>query len=239
MYGLYQSRWGFSSTTLTALFSVYAAGVLVSLLTMGKLSDRHADRRVVILPALGVVALGSLVFAFAPNLTGLFVGRVLTGLGSGALSGVCTAALTDLDAAAGHKPRAALLATLAITAGAALGPLGSAAALQLDVWPMISPFVLGALLAFAAAVGLARLRWPVPLRLPQSSRNDADAAFRSAFRPLRRRFGLACGIVVVAWAVGAAFMAFGPTLARQVMPEAAAGTAGLVVALFQVAAGLR
>lgn len=108
LYGVYQSRWHFSSTTLTALFTVYAVGVLVSLMTMGRVSDRHSDRRVVIVPALIVVLSGSLVFACASSLAGLFLGRLLTGLGSGALSGVCTAALVDLDAASGHRPRAAL-----------------------------------------------------------------------------------------------------------------------------------
>ncbi|WP_156902223.1 hypothetical protein [Azohydromonas australica] len=45
LYVLYQSRWHFSSTTLTALFTVYAVGVLASLMTMG--ACRTAMRTVV------------------------------------------------------------------------------------------------------------------------------------------------------------------------------------------------
>ena len=43
LYGLYQTRWGFASITLTALFAVYAVGVLVSLFSLGRLADRVKD----------------------------------------------------------------------------------------------------------------------------------------------------------------------------------------------------
>jgi MFS family permease len=238
LYGIYQSRWHFSSTTLTALFTVYAAGVLLSLMTMGRVSDRHADRRVVIVPALIVVLSGSLVFAWASSLTGLFIGRLLTGLGSGALSGVCTAALADLDAASGRRPRAAMIATLAFTSGAALGPLTSSAALHLGAWPTILPFMVDALLAGAAIVGLLRGPWPISSRTSSPSSSELPQPTWSAqFRPVRQRFIVACAVVVAAWSVGAAFMAFGPTLAREVLPELGTGAAGLIAALFQVVAG--
>ncbi|WP_238446587.1 MFS transporter [Azohydromonas australica] len=238
LYGVYQSRWHFSSTTLTALFTVYAVGVLVSLMTMGRVSDRHADRRVVIVPALVVVLSGSLVFAWASSLTGLFLGRLLTGLGSGALSGVCTAALADLDAASGRRPRAAMIATLAFTSGAALGPLTASAALHLGVWPTALPFVVDALLAVAAIAGLLRGPWPGASRASSASSSPlAQPSWSGQFRPVRRRFIVACAVVVAAWSVGAAFMAFGPTLARKVLLGLGTGGAGLVAALFQVVAG--
>lgn len=238
LYGLYQSRWQFSSTTLTALFTVYAVGVLVSLMTMGRVSDRHADRRVVIVPALVVVLSGSLVFAWASSLTGLFVGRLLTGLGSGALSGVCTAALADLDAVSGRRPRAAMIATLAFTSGAALGPLTASAALHLQIWPTALPFVVDALLAVAAIAGLLRGPWHIASKASSpSSAQLAQPSWSRQFRPVRQRFIVACTVVVAAWSVGAAFMAFGPTLAREVLPGLGTGAAGLIAALFQVVAG--
>lgn len=238
LYGIYQSRWHFSSTTLTALFTVYAVGVLASLMTMGRVSDRHSDRRVVIVPALIVVLSGSLVFAWASSLTGLFFGRLLTGLGSGALSGVCTAALADLDAASGRRPRAALIATLAFTGGAALGPLTSSAALHAGVWPTALPFAVDALLAVAAIAGLLRSSWPMASRTsPLSSAQASQPSWSQQFRPVRQRFVVACAVVVAAWSVGAAFMAFGPTLAHEVVPGLGTGGAGLIAALFQVVAG--
>lgn len=44
-------------------------------------------------------------------------------------------------------------------------------------------------------------------------------------------------VVVAAWSVGAAFMAFGSTLAREVVPRLGTGGAGLIAALFKVVAG--
>ncbi len=238
LYGLYQSRWHFSSTTLTALFTVYAVGVLASLMTMGRVSDRHADRRVVIVPALVAVMAGSLVFAWASSLAGLFLGRLLTGIGSGALSGVCTAALADLDAVSGRRPRAAMIATLAFTTGAAFGPLTASAALHLGVWPTALPFVVDALLAIAAIAGLLRLPWPMASRTSSpSSVQTPPPSWSQQFRPVRQRFIVACAVVVAAWSVGAAFMAFGPTLAREALPGLGTGGAGLIAALFQVVAG--
>ena len=39
LYPIYQNAWGFSSTTLTVVFAVYALALLAALLTVGGLSD--------------------------------------------------------------------------------------------------------------------------------------------------------------------------------------------------------
>jgi hypothetical protein len=42
LYGVYQAQWRFSAITLTAVFGVYALGLLVALLVFGSVSDyRH------------------------------------------------------------------------------------------------------------------------------------------------------------------------------------------------------
>jgi LacY proton/sugar symporter len=45
LYGVYQAQWRFSATTLTAVFGVYALGVLVTLLVFGAVSDYLGRRR--------------------------------------------------------------------------------------------------------------------------------------------------------------------------------------------------
>jgi hypothetical protein len=40
MYSMWQARWGFSSTALTAVFSIYVLGVVATLLTLGSLSTQ-------------------------------------------------------------------------------------------------------------------------------------------------------------------------------------------------------
>src|SRR3954451_17811700 len=47
LYVVYQHRWGFSATTLTAVFAVYALALLLALLTVGGISD-HVGRRPVL-----------------------------------------------------------------------------------------------------------------------------------------------------------------------------------------------
>src|ERR1700748_3100031 len=63
LYPLYQARDGFSSFMVTVIFAVYAVGVVISLFTVGHLSDWHGRRRLV-LPALGASMVSALVFIF-------------------------------------------------------------------------------------------------------------------------------------------------------------------------------
>ncbi|MEU2860834.1 hypothetical protein ACIQWL_37175 [Streptomyces mirabilis] len=42
LYVVYQHRWGFSPTTLTTIFAVYALALLAALLIVGGLSDHVA-----------------------------------------------------------------------------------------------------------------------------------------------------------------------------------------------------
>jgi hypothetical protein len=45
LYGVYQQKWRFSATTLTAIFGVYALALIVTLLVVGALSDYVAGGR--------------------------------------------------------------------------------------------------------------------------------------------------------------------------------------------------
>ncbi|MFX8680920.1 MFS transporter, partial [Acinetobacter baumannii] len=48
LYVVYQQRFGFSATTLTAIFAVYALALLVTLIPAGKLSDQVGRRPVIL-----------------------------------------------------------------------------------------------------------------------------------------------------------------------------------------------
>ena len=62
LYGIYARQDHLSSITITLVYSVYAAGVLASLLLVGHVSDWYG-RRTVLVPAIVVALLASLVFA--------------------------------------------------------------------------------------------------------------------------------------------------------------------------------
>jgi MFS family permease len=121
LYVIYQARWHFSAATVTVIFAVYAAAVLATLLLAGRSSDQ-AGRKSVLAVALGINVLSTVAFIFAPGEGVLLVGRVLSGLSAGLMTGTATATLTELVPASAHR-RASLAATAANMGGLGLGPL--------------------------------------------------------------------------------------------------------------------
>lgn len=237
LYGLYQSLWGFPSVVLSALYAVYAFGVLLSLAALGRLSDRLPDRRLILLPALAVVGLGALLFGFADDLQALFLGRLLAGLGTGALTGSANAALMDFDNL-DRQRRAPSLASIAFTGGAALGPVISSAALYLDFWPRSSPFLLIAALALLAGLGLVFGDWPQPAKTPAADRPAARQPLAQTMASRWPAFAMVCAVLVLGWMVGSLFIALGTTMLASLLPAGALAAAGLIVAAFQIAAGV-
>jgi MFS family permease len=235
LYGLYQQQWGFSSAALTGVFAAYALGVLGAMILVGPLSDR-IGRRPVMLPSLAVVAVGALVFCFAQDLRWLVAARILSGAGTGALVGAASAALVDVDPH-GNRQRAATLATLGFTAGAASGPALTAMILRLGLWPLQLPYVLVAVLVSIAGVLLYLLPWPkeeqrAPLLL-RDWRPQRVAVPRAMLKP----FLLASGAIALSWSVGSLFAALGPTFATRLLGIQDRALAGTVVVGFQCCGG--
>jgi MFS family permease len=129
---VYRQRLRLDTGTLEALFGVYALGLIPGLLLAGPLSDARGRRPVIVASAVlslaGTVALMVAGHDAAP----LYVGRFLTGLGSGAAFGAGTAWLRELsrppfgDATDGIA-LTAVVAMLAAMAGVLVQPLTSPA----------------------------------------------------------------------------------------------------------------
>jgi len=124
LYGIYARQDHLSSLTIAMVYSVYAAGIVSSLLLVGHVSDWYG-RRTVLIPAILVALLASLVFAGSSSLPALLIGRVLTGVALGASVAAATAYLTDLDSGPAAVPtrRSQIVATVANVGGLAVGPL--------------------------------------------------------------------------------------------------------------------
>jgi len=158
LYDVYARRLDFSSLVLTLLYSVYAVGVLLATLFLGRLSDRFG-RRPVLLAGLVAGCLGALVFALSASTGWLFAARVVQGLAVGTVSGPATAALVE-SAPEESGQLAALLAGLAQTVGSSVGPL---AAGMLAAWapdPLHLSFWCVLVLLLAAIALVARLPEP-------------------------------------------------------------------------------
>jgi MFS family permease len=189
LYVIYQTQWHFSAAMVTVIFAVYAATVLATLLLAGRSSDQ-AGRRPVLALALGAAALSTLAFIFAPDEGVLLVGRILSGLAAGLMTGTATAMLSELSPAAGR--RSSLVATAANMGGLGLGPLFAGLLAQYAPHPTTLVFevylavlVVAALcLRFVPETVLARRRPTVRfagLGIPERGRGQFIAAAVAAF----------------------------------------------------------
>jgi MFS family permease len=183
LYPLYQARDGFSSFMVTVIFATYAVGVVISLFTVGHLSDWHGRRRLV-LPALGASMVSALVFIFWRDVPGLLVGRFVSGLAVGAVTATATAWIAELHAQGrpdGSPRYAEVVATAANLGGIGVGPLVSGALVAWVAHPLTVPFLvfLAALLVTAGLVLVSpETREPVrprPTWRPQRVSVPADA----------------------------------------------------------------
>jgi MFS family permease len=228
LYVVYQGEWHFSAEIVTLVFATYAAGVLAALLLAGRSSDQ-VGRRPVLAMALGFSTLSTLVFILAPSLAWLFVGRALSGLSAGLVTGTATAALTETGTGARRSSR---VATAANTGGLALGPLVAGLFAEFGPNPTVLVFevYLGILALATAALILAPEtvveRRPLSLRfsglgIPTTGRPEYLAAGLAGF---------------AAFSLLGMFSALAPSFLGQVLDEKNHAVEGAVVfALFATA----
>ncbi|RJO71019.1 MFS transporter [Nocardia panacis] len=176
LYPALQHRLGFDDLTVTVLFASYAIGVLAALVLLGRISD-VIGRRPVLLAALACAALSALAFLAWPGVTGLLIGRVLSGLSAGMIAGTATAALVELEPE-GDQAHAGLVATAVNMLGLGCGPLLSGLLAAFGPAPLIAPFAVHLALVVLTAVGV----WFVP----QSRRPGSGTRLRIDWPTLPR-----------------------------------------------------
>jgi MFS family permease len=220
LYPTYQAAWGFSPIMLTVVFGVYALAVLLSLLTLGALSD-HIGRRPVLIAAAAVQAAAMLIFASAGSVTALIVARIVQGLSTGAAMAAVGAGLLDLDRAKGT-----IANSIGPMTGTATGGLLSG--LMVHYLPAATRLVY--LLLFVVfvvqALGVLGMAETSP------TRPGALASLRPRFRlpvPARRPMLLAAPALVAAWALAGFYGSLGPGLVRRLLGTSSTVVSGLVM----------
>jgi MFS family permease len=156
LYVLFEEAFGFSKIVLTLVYASYVVGNLTALLFLGRLSDQ-IGRRATALPALAILSIGTLTFAFAQGVAALFVGRILIGLGVGIAAGTGTAWLTELIGGA-DKARATALATGSNFVGIALAPLVAGVLADFARGPLHLSFIVYLAIVGVTAVLIWRAR---------------------------------------------------------------------------------
>jgi MFS family permease len=225
LYVIYQAQWHFSAAIVTVTFAVYAVAVLVTLLLAGRSSDQ-AGRKPVLGAALAASALSTVVFILAPNVGVLIVGRILSGLSAGLMTGTATAALTELVPASASR-RASLVATAANMGGLGLGPL--IAGLFAQYAPHPTTLVFEVYLVVLAVAGLCLLLVPETV----SPRRRPALRFAGLGIPERGRSEFIAAAVAgfAAFALLGLFAALAPTFVGSVLHDNSHAVQGGVVFL--------
>lgn len=202
LYPIYAQQWSLSPAVVTLVFATYQLSLLVVLPLFGNLSDLFG-RRLVMIWGMGLVAASAIIFALAPNVGFLFVGRVLQGAGSGLAMSAATASLVENNTTA--NPRlASTLATASTATGLTLALVLSGVFAQFVPMPLVWSYIILLVLAVAAAVALALTPADRPAHTPR-------------WRPqtlrlipgLRLSFAIAALSVSLAYCVGAIFLSLG------------------------------
>jgi MFS family permease len=205
LYAIYQARWGFSSITTTVVFGVYALAVLVSLLTLGKLSD-HLGRRPVLLAALATQAVSLAVFATADGVPALLAARVIQGLATGAALGAIGAGMLDID-----RERGTFANAVSPGMGTASGALVSAIVVRYLPAPThLIYLVLFGVFALQA-LGVALMRETVT---PKPGALVSLVPEIRLPRELRGSVLVAAPVLFAVWALAGLYGALGPALVQ-------------------------
>jgi MFS transporter, DHA1 family, tetracycline resistance protein len=138
---IYAERFGASPLVATLLSSCYAACSLLSSPVIGRLSDRHGRRPLLLISQAGTLT-GFLILASAGSLLVVFVGRILDGLTAGNLS-LAQAYISD-HTKPGDRAKAFGIIGIAFGAGFMFGPAISG---QLARFGLHVPFLAAAALS--------------------------------------------------------------------------------------------
>ena len=225
LYSVYQARWRFSATTLTAVFAVYVLALLLTLLVFGSLSD-YLGRRPVIAVALAAGAGACGLFLAAHGVGLLFAARALQGAAVGVATSAGGAALIDLQP--DRSQRGPVVTSAAVLLGLGVGGLGTSALVQYAPAPT---HLVWWLLLGASAVGAVAV-----LAIPETAAGRRGVA--SSLRPrvavprqARGTLAVALPCMIAAPALNGFYLSLGPSLAAQVVRSPDLLWGGLVIFL--------
>lgn len=230
-YPLYAAQWHLTPTVTTAIFAIYPIVVVAVLIGFGDLSD-HIGRRLTMLLGLGASLAGVLLFALAPNVVWLFVGRALMGIGVGLTAGPSTAAMVEFSAT-GQAQRAGAMAAAAQAVGFAAALLIGGGLIQYAPLPThLSFWVLFVILA-----GLFAATWFLPHHSVYAAPGRWHFKAPSIPSDLRRTFTVAALAVTTAYTHGVMILSLGAQVAHDLVGSSNALINGAALSLFAIVSG--
>ncbi|MFC5678829.1 MFS transporter [Aeromicrobium endophyticum] len=225
-YPVLQQQLGFSATTMTAIFAVYAVTLLLTLLVAGSISD-HVGRRPVISLGFVVLAASMLTFWHADSVAVLIGARFVQGVAAGLLMSALSAAVVDSEPAA-RPGAAATLNSVSPMGGLAIGALAAGA--LLDGTSSASAIVFGGLTALSVLVAV--VVWFVPETSPRHEGLLPSLVPRAGLpRAARGPFLRSAPALFAGWATGGLYLSLGAPLAGRELGAERHVEQGLVVAV--------
>ena len=202
LLAVYRRSLGLHDTTLTAIFGMYALGIVPGLLLGGPTSDRYGRRPLVIASAFLSLVASVVLMTGTWTVLGLYIGRFLIGLAGGGMFAAGSVWVKELSEHA-SEGAGARRATISLSAGFSIGPLVSGILGQWAPNPTILPYILH--------LAVASLAVSLLLSVPETA--DSMETSRSLLTRLRiRRSILArCMRLLLPtspWVFGSASIAF-------------------------------
>lgn len=231
-YPLYEADWHVTPAVTTTVFAIYPLALVVVLLIFGDLAD-HIGRRAAILLGLAGMFVGAALFAVAPDIGLVFVGRAFMGIGVGLALSPASAAVLEFSAK-GREHAAGSVTTAGTALGLALATLVGGALIQYAPFPLHLDFwVLG-----VAIAGVGGAVWFLPRHTRDESRGPWRPRGVAVAPGIRFLYSVAALAVSVAYMFGAVFLALGAQIAEQVTHTANVFEVGVIIAIMSVVIGV-
>ncbi len=201
LLAVYRRTLGLSDTQATAVFGVYALGLIPGLLIGGRASDRFG-RRALMIAFAALSLLATAVLAGGQWGVGwLYAGRLLTGVVSGTVFTIGTAWVKELSDDS-HPGSGARRAGVALTAGFGVGPLVAGLLAQWAPAPVLLPYLIHLVLTVMAIAVLPRA--------PETRTRTRGSSSRAPLLPASARTARFRGITMplAPWVFGSVTVAF-------------------------------
>ncbi|TAL88168.1 MAG: MFS transporter [Rhodanobacter sp.] len=237
LYVHWQQQLGFSAGMLTVIFAIYIAGLLLTLLVAGQLSDR-LGRKPVLIPGLLAAIVACVLFATASSIVMLGIARLLAGIAVGVIVSAGMAGVVDMGGAK-RKRRASLVASVAMVLGAGLGPLLAGTLAQTIEYPVIPIFSIELIVLVSALIIAITLPFH---RRPASGAMHQHSKLHLPTVPAPNRRHLAFGIAVFAPGITATsfVLSLGPSVMAKLLEVRSPLIAGgMACAMFLTATGVQ
>lgn len=214
-YPRYEREFGLAPVELTIVFAAYVLGMIVTLLTIGSLSD-YTGRRPVLAVSCVIGVAAVVMFLTASGFASLVTGRVLEGISIGTGNAALAAALIDF-APRGNIRLASILAGALPPTALCLGALLAGVCLQTSSRPATVAY--GASL-IAILIGLA-LTCALPESRPRQHGALASLQPRIGVpQTARWAFAAVAGALVSGWALAGLYLALAPSVLQDAWPQA-------------------